>query len=79
MNAHAERFVGSIRHEALDSFIIIGYDQLYSLVKKYVAYFNRLRPHQGIEQVLSVTVCDPPSSFFVTRGSSREVTHPPVK
>jgi transposase InsO family protein len=50
MNAHAERFVGSIRREALDSFIIANYGQLCSIVKEYVEYYNTVRPHQGIEQ-----------------------------
>jgi transposase InsO family protein len=50
MNAFAERFVGSIRREALDSFIIFNYGQLYSIVKEYITYYNNLRPHQGIDQ-----------------------------
>jgi putative transposase len=50
MNAHAERFIGSIRREALDSFIIVNYSQLCSIVKEYVEYYNTVRPHQGIEQ-----------------------------
>jgi transposase InsO family protein len=50
MNAHAERFVGSIRREALDSFIIVNYGQLYSIVKEYIEYYNTVRPHQGIGQ-----------------------------
>jgi hypothetical protein len=50
MNAFAERFVGSIRREALDWFIIVSYRQLYSIIKKYISYYNSKRPHQGIEQ-----------------------------
>ncbi len=52
MNAHAERFIGSIRREALDSFIIVNYRQLFSLVKEYVEYYNTVRPHQGINQAV---------------------------
>jgi transposase InsO family protein len=50
MNAYAERFVGSIRREDLDSFIIFNYSQLYSIVKEYIGYYNVMRPHQGIDQ-----------------------------
>ncbi len=52
MNAHAERFIGSIRREALDSFIIVNFGQLYSLVKEYITYYNTARPHQGINQAV---------------------------
>lgn len=50
MNAHAERFVGSLRREALDWFVIFNYGQLYRIVQEYVMYYNSLRPHQGIDQ-----------------------------
>ena len=50
MNAFAERFVGSLRREALYSFIIVNYKQLYSIVHEYIDYYNSLRPHQGIDQ-----------------------------
>jgi transposase InsO family protein len=36
--------------EALDSFIIVNYGQLYSIVKEYIEYYNTVRPHQGIDQ-----------------------------
>ena len=50
MNAIAERFIGSVRREILDHFIIIGQHQLYHLLKAYIGYYNTRRPHQGIEQ-----------------------------
>ena len=50
MNAIAERFVGSIRREILDSFIIINKNQLINILKVYIEYYNKARPHQGIEQ-----------------------------
>jgi len=50
MNAYAERFIGSVRRELLDNFIIFSYNQLFSLLKKYVRYYNNMRPHQGIGQ-----------------------------
>jgi len=48
LNAYAERFVGTIRRECLDRFIIVGQRQLRNLVKAYVEYYNSRRPHQGI-------------------------------
>ena len=48
MNSFAERFVGSLRRECLDHFIIFGYRQLYTLVCEYIRYYNEERPHQGV-------------------------------
>ncbi len=50
MNAHAERFVGSIRRECFDWFILINDKQIRNLLKEYISYYNSKRPHQGIEQ-----------------------------
>ena len=47
MNSFAERFVGSLRRECLDHFIIFGCRQLYTLVCEYIRYYNEERPHQG--------------------------------
>src|SRR5919201_1090462 len=49
-NAICERFLGSVRRESLDHLLILGERQLYRAIKEYVDYFNRARPHQGIEQ-----------------------------
>ncbi len=49
-NAVCERFLGSVRRECLDHFLILHEKQLYRLLKAYVAYFNQARPHQGIQQ-----------------------------
>ena len=51
MNAIAERFVRSIRNEALDQFIIIGKGQIENIVNDYVLYYNSMRPHQGIGSI----------------------------
>ena len=52
MNSFAERFVGSLRRECLDHFIIFGYHQLYKLVREYIRYYNEERPHQGVGNCL---------------------------
>ena len=48
MNAYAERFVRSIRQEALDHFILISEKQIKKIVDEYVNYYNKYRPHQGL-------------------------------
>jgi putative transposase len=53
-NAICERFLGSVRRECLDHFLILHEKQLYRLLKAYVGYFNRARPHQGIHQQIPV-------------------------
>ena len=50
MNPVAERFVKSLRHEALDNFIIISFSQIKNILDQYIHYYNSLRPHQGINQ-----------------------------
>ena len=51
MNPFAERFIGSIRREALDWFVIFTVSQLENIVKKYIFYYNNYRMHQGIQDV----------------------------
>ena len=50
MNSVAERFVLSVRQEALDNFIIINQIQIKNILNNYIYYYNFYRPHQGIEQ-----------------------------
>src|SRR5207253_6696678 len=49
-NAVCERFLGSVRRECLDHFLIFHEKQLSRLLKGYVVYFNQARPHQGLGQ-----------------------------
>jgi putative transposase len=49
-NAVCERFLGSVRRECLDHFLILSEGQLYRAIKEYVRFFNGARPHQGIDQ-----------------------------
>jgi transposase InsO family protein len=50
MNPVAERFVGSLRREALDHMLLLGVKDLDRIAGEYVRYFNRARPHQGMGQ-----------------------------
>jgi putative transposase len=49
-NAICERFLRSVRQECLDHLLILHERQLQRVLNAYVAYFNRARPHQGIQQ-----------------------------
>ena len=49
-NAVCERFLGSLRRECLDYFLILNERSLHRIMKEYGSYFNDARPHQGIEQ-----------------------------
>src|SRR5713226_10691380 len=56
-NAVCERFLGSVRRECLNHFLILHEKQLHRLLKTYVMYYNQARPHQGIRQ----RIPDPPA------------------
>ncbi|HEY6284177.1 MAG TPA: integrase core domain-containing protein [Ktedonobacteraceae bacterium] len=49
-NAVCERFLRSVRQECLDHLFILQEKQLQRVLNEYVGYFNRARPHQGIQQ-----------------------------
>jgi putative transposase len=49
-NAICERFLRSVRRECLDHLLIFHEKQLQRALHAYVEYFNRARPHQGIQQ-----------------------------
>ena len=51
MNVYAERFVRSIRQEALDHFILFSARQVKKIVNEYVNYYNKYRHHQGINDI----------------------------
>ena len=49
-NAFAERFVGSVRRECLDSVLIFGRRHLVRVLAEYVAHYNEHRPHRALDQ-----------------------------
>ena len=49
-NAHAERFVRTVRSECLDHLLIVGERHLERVLRSYVRHSNGHRPHQGIGQ-----------------------------
>ncbi len=44
-NPYVERVIGSIRRECLDHFIILGETHLCRILREYVEYYNKVRPH----------------------------------
>jgi putative transposase len=47
-NAHAERWVGSVRRECLDRLLIFGHGQLEHVLRVYTRHYNRHRPHRAL-------------------------------
>jgi putative transposase len=47
-NAHAERFVRTVRAECLDWLLIIGRRHLEHVLRTYTAHYNREPPHRGL-------------------------------
>ncbi len=48
LNAHAERFVLSIRSECLDKMVPLGEWHLRRAVKAYIEHYHRRRHHQSL-------------------------------
>lgn len=69
-NATCERFLGSVRRECLDHMLILGERQLARVLREYITYFNRARPHQGVKQA---TPEPPPEEIRQRTGLIRGV------
>jgi len=52
LNAHAERFVRSIKDECLSRMIFFGERSLRKATREYAAHYHRERNHQGLENRL---------------------------
>ncbi|MEJ2239547.1 MAG: integrase core domain-containing protein [Gemmatimonadales bacterium] len=50
-NARCERFVRTLRTEALNHFIFLNVDHVRRVVKRYVSYYNAGRPNQGTHAI----------------------------
>ncbi|MEU4742396.1 integrase core domain-containing protein [Actinosynnema sp. NPDC023658] len=48
-NAHAERFVGTVRREVTDRLLIINEHHLRTVLDRYAAHYNHRRPHQALQ------------------------------
>ena len=54
MNAHLERFFGSLKSECLDRLILFGERSMRNAVNQYLEYYHSERPHQGLSNELIV-------------------------
>jgi putative transposase len=48
-NAHAERWVRTVRNECLDWLLIFSRGQLERVLRTYVEHYNRRRPHRALD------------------------------
>jgi putative transposase len=56
MNSVCERFLGSLRREALDHILILGERHMQRVLGEYaLQYHNCSRPHQGLAQRIPVS------------------------
>jgi len=52
LNAFAERFVRSIKHECLNRLVILGEAHLRHAIREYMVHFHKERNHQGLDSAL---------------------------
>jgi putative transposase len=60
-NAHAERFVRTVRAECLDWLLILGPRQLDRALRVYVDHYNTERPHRALGRHPPVATPPPPA------------------
>ena len=66
MNAHAERFVRSIKVECLNQMILLGKDTLDRATAEYVEHYHDERAHQGIgNEIVSGTLSQSDGSMEI--------------
>jgi putative transposase len=67
LNAYAERWVRSVREEALSRLILFGERSLWHVLTEYVPHFHEERPHQGKGNVVLMPTVTP--AQVTTRGN----------
>jgi transposase InsO family protein len=67
LNAYAERWVRSVREEALSRLILFGERSLWHVLTEYVTHFHEERPHQGKGNVVLMPTVTP--AQVTTRGN----------
>jgi putative transposase len=70
-NAHAERWVGSVRRECLDRLLIFSRRQLEHVLRVYACHYNQHRPHRSL-------AFRPPEQTDVSPTPLRAPPYPPL-
>jgi hypothetical protein len=52
LNAFSERWIQSVKNEALSKMILFGERSLRHVLGEYIAHYHEERPHQGIGNVI---------------------------
>ena len=60
MNAHLERFFGSLKSECLDRLILFGENATRNAIAQYLAHYHAERPHQGLGNEMIEPLEHPP-------------------
>ena len=68
LNPYAESWVGRIKAECLNHFIVFGENHLRHILKEWVSYYHRWRPHQGLGNVPIDTALPPPAPLHEFRS-----------
>jgi hypothetical protein len=66
LNAYAERWIRSVKDEALSRMVLFGERALHHVLAEYGAHFHYERNHQGKENVLLL-----PSSRAIRQSNGR--------
>jgi transposase InsO family protein len=64
LNAHAERFVRSIKESCLDKVILFGEPSLKKAIREFTVHYHRERNHQGLDN----RIISPVPEQVVTAG-----------
>jgi putative transposase len=67
LNAHAERFVRSIKESCLDRLILFGEHSLRRAIREFVTHYHQERNHQGLGNRLIVSDLVPKTSGTIRR------------
>lgn len=51
LNPYAEGWIGTIKRECLDHFVVFGKRHFKHLIHEFVKYYNTVRPHSGKENL----------------------------
>jgi putative transposase len=74
LNAHAERFVRSIKESCLERVILFGETSVRKATAEFVAHYHRERNHQGLEnRLISPETLDPAATGPIDRRASGRI------